>query len=285
MIPPISVAKRGAAAPLVPTEGFESHVAGLAMYRHQMALHGVEADASIAANKAVRDTQGANSAVFIPQNFRMSGTPQSALYGLLNGMFMSFHNTATGALWTAVREGGQAVKGGEDAGAHAWKGLNKAISYWLVPAMLSVMVTTYILGRRDKEKGKPLSAEETALHEMGWGLAEGPLGGMGGLNFITSAAHYDSGFGGPVGEVSKEVKAVARENGNGKVRQALMAFGTLTGTTSRGEGDLLQALWDAQPGTHLDPDEQNAAAFGQRAFLGRAPIYSPNRSRSRGHSR
>ncbi len=248
----------------------EGQITWLATFRREVAKNGKMEDAVQAANKAVRDTQGASASVDLPTLFRKGDDFAHEIMRNTLGLLMGFRNTVPNRLWTANRLIGQAAQGKGGAG----KAGSIYMTYVLGAALLLALYDVYVRGGGKAKKSKA----ENFAEEFGWGVSEQTLGSIMGLNKVEEAVHYgsDSDFsrlvedgkklmeGNPWGEQQWTDTAKMVGGATGIVPDSAVNFGATVYDTATGQVD-------------------NPASFIQRGVLGRQGNEGGSGTPSRGH--
>lgn len=244
----------------------EAEATWLSVYRREMAAHGVNGTAIAAADKSVRDTQGAGASVDLPAFFRKGDDWSTAITRNVLGLLMGFHNTTANRLWTARRSLNPG--GNQNFGKAGGIGL----TYILGAALVLALYEVYVRGGGNARKSK----DENFLEELGWSTAEQTLGSFIGMNKLMELAHYGS-----EGEFSRLVesgKKVAEGKGFDEraVLEAVKFAGSVTGFIPDVAVNLAAAGYDAATG-----QIGSASSFLQRGVLGRQGMEGGSGSPSR----
>lgn len=259
----------------------EASVTALAKYRVEMADHGDHQRAVNAANKAVRDTQGAGSAVDVPPMLRRGSTAIEELGRASVGLLMGFRNTTTNREFTMKRQAGQVVRqaGRGELGAAAETARNltgSAIGFGLLPAAWITAFTLFIAGKYDSNK----SLGENVEHEFLWDTIDQAFGGTIGASQLVSTARYAKNKAqsdNPLTSVQSDVVNAFNVKDPHWWAHAAGAIGETSGLIPQTAIDVGQAVADSggnfgEPG-QLKEDEAGVLPFIQRAALGRKPRY------------
>lgn len=256
----------------------ESRFTWLAKYRTAIHDNGNHELSVQIANKAVRDTQGAGHPVDQPAFLRRGNSPILEFLRPLYGMFMSFRSTTTNRLFTAGKQVGLGVRqlgGGE--GAKAGENLGKAavgsFAFVLASAVLLALEEIYLRGGGDP---KAKTRGDAFKEELGWELlGQGP-GSMIGPNILVDAAKFGNAEGDKLKAAAQHILKGEMDKVHGGIRLAGHVLGGFApATPATALANLAQALEDED--SDLKPDDRGAVPFIQRAFLGRAPHYIPNK--------
>lgn len=234
----------------------EGQITWLATFRREVAANGNTEQAVNAANKAVRDTQGASASVDLPTMFRKGDDFAHEIMRNTLGLLMGFRNTVPNRLWTANRLVGQAVRGKGGAGK-AW---SIYMTYVLGAALLLALYDVYARGGGKAKKSKA----ENFAEELGWGVSEQTLGSIVGLNKLEEAVHYgsDSDFSRLVDDGKKLMNG--QPWGEQQWTDTAKMVGGATGIIPDSAINLGATVYDTATG-----QVNNPATFIQRGFLGR----------------
>ncbi len=169
----------------------EAQVTWLAVFRREVASTGNIVDATNIANKAVRETQGANSSVDLPTFRRKVNSMQGAIMRNTVGMLMGFKGTTANALATMsfqLRQVGVDVSHGEfaSAGKQARGASGYFASFVIGASLVLAAYEVFVRGGGNARKSKGDAFNE----ELGWALMEQGPGSFLGLNRIVDMAHY-----------------------------------------------------------------------------------------------
>lgn len=249
----------------------ESQVTWLSKFRQEVARSGDFDGAVNVADKAVRDTQGAGSAVDLAPALRHGQTWQGELGRALTGFVMGFRNTAPNRLFTIQRQlelADRLAKGGDKASANELrvKAVGGAAGFVVFAAAILALYESYFRG-----EGKP-------FEHFAWGLADNTFGSMVGASIIENMAHYAQHGGGDdiMSSTVHDLMASGDFKNHRWLATALAAAGEFSGTWTASMSRALQAGIDQASGQisrtkSLAPEDAGVIPFAQRALLGRPP--------------